>query len=396
MKIRISLGTAIMFMIMSGLTAFVITYMWGQNTFNNMLQNYYDLDTEYARLSEVEEVISKYYVGEYSTEEAMDVALAGYVIGVGDQWSHYLTKEEYEQYLIDSSGQLVGVGISVFFDTTENAIFVQDVYENSPAEDEGMVIGDYIIAVDDVLVSEIGYTESVNSVRGEVGTDVKITVARQDGTEEDLVIERQKIEKISIKYELLEQDIGYIEIADFDQNVDEQFADAVDDLLEQGATSFIFDVRNNPGGNVETMSNMIDMLVPEGIIISLRDKTGEGIEYTSDAQFLDMPIAVIVNESSISAAEFFAAALAEYEVATIVGAKTGGKGYSQQPIELSDGSALILSTNEYFTPQDKNLAGTGVTPDVEIELSEEDLMNFYKLEPYEDEQIIAAMGEVTK
>jgi carboxyl-terminal processing protease len=232
-------------------------------------------------------------------------------------------------------------------------------------------------------------------VKGEIGTMVTIVVERE-GQNLTFDITRDVIYTYSITSRMLENGVGYIAIADFDSNVDDEFRQHLSALQEQGAKGFVFDVRNNPGGYVSVMHDMLDGLLPEGPVITMVDKAGAEMPLTSDAKMLEMPMVVITNEYSVSAAEFFAAALQEYDMATVVGTKTSGKGYSQQTFDLNDGSSVHISTTRYYTPKGNSLAETGVTTDVLVELPLEDLNMLLsgKLEDADDEQLQAALEAV--
>ena len=239
------------------------------------------------------------------------------------------------------------------------------------------------------------YDDMVNAVRGEPGTQVVLTVTRGAETL-DFTVTREEVYNEQIEIELLSGNIGYMSIAGFENNVDLEFEQKLQELLDMGATSLIFDVRFNPGGYVEVMANTLDKPLPEGTIISMSYKDGRTRSYTSwDAECVDMPMAVITNAYSISAAGFFAAALQEYGVATVVGEATGGKGYAQTLITMEDGSSINLSIARYYTPKGVSLAGVGVTPDREVVMSEEDLYNFYNLTPEQDVQLQEAIAAVT-
>ena len=259
-----------------------------------------------------------------------------------------------------------------------------------------MLPGDRLLTADGVDVNTLESPDDLGAlVKGEVGTLVTITVDRA-GEELTFQLTRDTILVYSVTSQLLEGSVGYIAISDFNSNVEKEFRSHMESLTAQGAKAFVFDVRNNPGGYVSVMHDMLDSLLPEGPVITMVDKAGTEMPLTSDKACLEVPMAVITNAYSISAAEFFAAALQEYGMATVVGEKTGGKGYSQQTFMLSDGSSVNLSTTRYYTPKGNSLAETGVTPDQTVELSVEDLSLLLsgKLEPAEDEQLQAALQTV--
>lgn len=221
---------------------------------------------------------------------------------------------------------------------------------------------------------------------------------RRYETEEEkaITVTRAEYDQIHVTSRMLDNNIGYICIERFTDQTDEQFQKALDSVMEQGAEKLIFDLRNNPGGQLTALVNCLDTLLPEGKIISLKDKAGKTEEYTSDANAVDLPMAVLVNADSYSAAEFFAAALQEYGKATIVGEKTVGKGYSQQGFELSNGGCLNISTHCYYTPKGVSLIGKGVTPDKQADLSDEKKEHFYVLRDSEDDQLQAAISVLKK
>ena len=230
-------------------------------------------------------------------------------------------------------------------------------------------------------------------VKGEKGTQVELTLDR-DGETVTVTATRDEIRTYSVTSTMLEGQLGYIKIADFDANVDKEFEQHLDQLLAEGAQGFLFDVRFNPGGYLSVLRAILDRLLPEGIVITTVDKQGNETPYTSDADWIQLPMVVLTNENSISAAEFFAAALQEYEVATVVGAPTSGKGYSQQTFMLSDGSSVHISTTRYYTPKGNSLADTGVTPDISVALDDEALYLLYagKLEQENDAQLQAGIS----
>ena len=251
-----------------------------------------------------------------------------------------------------------------------------------------------ILQVDGVEVSTLDDPQSlVQLVKGEKGTQVELTLDR-DGETVTVTATRDEIRTYSVTSAMLEGQLGYIKIADFDANVDKEFEQHLDQLLAEGAQGFLFDVRFNPGGYLSVLRAILDRLLPEGIVITTVDKQGNETPYTSDANWIQLPMVVLTNENSISAAEFFAAALQEYEVATVVGAPTSGKGYSQQTFMLSDGSSVHISTTRYYTPKGNSLADTGVTPDISVALDDEALYLLYagKLEQENDAQLQAGIS----
>jgi carboxyl-terminal processing protease len=253
---------------------------------------------------------------------------------------------------------------------------VTNVTAGAPAENVGMLIGDYIYKIEDELVSSLGYFESVNKVKGEEGTDVNLTVLRGANYSEEIVLTftRAEVRIQTIKYELMQDNVGYIFIRSFNQETPNEFKEALDALEELGAVSFIFDLRNNPGGDLQGITQTLDYLLPEGPIIRIFYRGGrEEVFHSGADKELIAPMVVLINENTASAAELFCAALKDYEKATLIGVTTFGKGTVQSINRLSDNSALKISSAKYAPPFSDNYDGIGVEPHTEIRLSEESM-----------------------
>lgn len=392
----ISKGTAVALCVLSAATAFNVSYLVMNRYYQNKLPGYEANNAIYGKLGEIRERVDDLYVGEYDVQDAVDMACVGFVTGVGDRWSSYMSKEEYESYTTSLEGQAFGIGVYTTYDQQENRLRIIEVYEGSGAEEAGLKHGDEIVGAGDKTLEKDGYQAVIDAIAGDEGTDAQVMIRHADtGETETLAIERREVTATMVTGKMLDDTTGYIYIYNFHQHADEQFEKVLHQLLDQGAQKLIFDVRNDPGGSVEVLANMLDPLLPEGTIMTLRAKDGTENVYASDTEALDLPMAVLVNADSISAAEFFAAALQEYGKAIIVGEQTIGKGYSQRTYPLSDGSALRLSDNEYFTPQGKSLIGTGVTPDIPVDLPAEKAQDFYFLAQEDDDQLIAARNALS-
>lgn len=392
---KVRIPTALMMMVLAVVGTFNITYFTATEYYNHLLDDLQAQETRYKKLKEVTDIVDKYYIGDYEESDALELAAAGYVAGLGDVWSGYYTAEQTAAIEEDDANQYVGIGVS-YGVQPENLYEITSVTPGGPADKAGMLPGDRLLTANGVDVTTLADPDDlVGLVKGEIGTVVTITVDRA-GEELTFQITRDTIIVYSVTSSLLENNVGYIAISDFNSNVEKEFASHMSSLTAQGAKAFVFDLRNNPGGFVSVMHRMLDSLLPEGPVITMVDKAGNEIPMTSDAACVEVPMAVITNAYSISAAEFFAAALQEYDMATVVGEKTGGKGYSQQTFVLSDGSSVNLSTTRYYTPKGNSLAETGVTPDRAVELSMEDLNLLLsgKLDPAEDEQLQAALQTV--
>ncbi len=394
-KRKITTGSMLMLMMLAVVATFNITFFVASEYYNKRLGNFEELEGEYKKFKEVSDIVDKYYVGEADEQAMMDGAMHGYIDGMGDKWSTYLSADEYKTVLEKRENQYAGVGITVSIHEESKNFTITAVAENSPAAKAGIKPFDVLLAVDGKSVASMSYDDVSDAVRGKEGTSVKLTVSHE-GVSHAYELKRAEISTPGVKAQMLENKIGLIRIESFSKNVDKEFAQKLKELLAQGAKGLVFDVRFNPGGFVDTLVPILDEILPEGTIISITDKAGQTTDYKSEAECLMMPMAVLTNEYSISAAEFFAASLQEYGVATVVGEKTGGKGYAQNLIPLPDGSAVNISTSRYYTPKGVSLAGKGVTPDEEVSLSEEHLKNFYQLTPAEDEQLQAATKILTK
>ena len=394
-KHTVRISTALMLMLLAVVCTFNITYFTATEYYNHRLDELEELETRYSKLKTVADIVEKHFVAEYDEKDAIETALAGYIAGLGDVWSAYYTAEQTASIEEDESNQYVGIGVTYSL-SAENAYEITAVSAGGPADQAGILPGDRLVSAAGVDVSTLSSSDDLASlVKGEIGTVVTIVVER-DGQQLSFEITRNLIVTYSVTSRMLENNVGYIAIADFDSKVDDEFHTHLDALVEQGAKGFVLDVRNNPGGYLNVMVDMLDLLLPSGIVITTVDKAGNEMPLTSDHYMLDMPLVVLTNEYSVSAAEFFAAALQEYDVATVIGTKTSGKGYSQQTFKLNDGSSVHISTTRYYTPKGKSLAETGVTPDVLVELSMEDLSNLLsgKLADKDDEQLQSALQNI--
>lgn len=351
-------------------------------------------DAEYiAKLEEVIELLDELYVDGYNKEDLADYLAAAAVEAAGDRWSYYISVDEMASYEEGLENEYVGIGVSVQT-TYENAdgLTILEVNPNGPAYKAGIMPRDMIVAVDGKSATEIGVENMSDMIRGEAGTDVIITIQR--GTETfDLTITRAVVETVVVSYELLGT-TGYIKIANFHARCAQESIAAIEELQKQGATSLIFDLRYNPGGSLDELITLLDYLLPEGVIFrSVNYKGKEEITESDAEHYLNIPMCVLVNEDSYSAAEFFAAALQEYDYATVVGAQTVGKGNYQQTFMLSDGSAVAISTGHYSTPNGVNLEGVGITPDIPVEVDEQTYIDIYQniIDKADDPQLQAAL-----
>lgn len=350
-----------------------------------------------AKTAEIGAYLDRFFIDDYDEEKLADAAASAMVEATGDRWSYYLTAEEKSSYDEQMRNAYVGIGVTITAQEELGGMRIEAVTADGPAEEAGLLTGDIITEVEGEKTLDLGMTGTRAKVRGEEGTFVTLTILR--GEESFPVsVERRSIQTPVATYEMLDGQIGYIKIANFDTRCAEETNAAMDELIAQDAKALIFDVRNNGGGYKNELVKVLDKILPEGILFQSEDYQGSKQIDRSDADYIDLPMAVLVNQDSYSAAEFFAAAIQEYDWGTVVGTKTVGKGNFQTAFTLSDGSMLNLSIGKYYTPQGRSLTDTGVTPDVEIALSDEDGAKLYygQLEKADDAQLQAAIREITQ
>lgn len=374
------LSRGLSYVIVALVASFVSLTLWGQGD---------------SKLAEIEAIVDHYFVGEADLEAARDAAANAFVEALGDRWSYYVPADEYAAFMENKENTYVGVGITIVEREEGDGFLIREVAPGGSAKKMGVLPGDILIAVDGQSVTDVTSEAVGQKVRGEKGTEVTISVLR-DGEQLDFTLRREIIRVEVATGQMLPGNIGLIRINNFNTSCASETIAAIEQLQKDGAEALIFDVRNNPGGYVDEMVKVLDYLLPKDLVL-FREENYRGKTDTrySDAHCVELPIAVVVNARSYSAAEFFPAALAEHNWATIVGEKTMGKGYYQNSFPLSDGSALNLSTGKYFTPNGNNLSEMGgLTPDVLIPVTDEmmdALIYAQQLPVEEDIQIQAAI-----
>lgn len=348
-------------------------------------------------LLSAQHLIERRFVGDYDKTEELHSTLNAMVEGLGDRWSYYLTPDEATQVREDRENAYVGIGVTVSQEG-EGGLEILTVTPGGPAAEAGIQSGEVIQAVDGVTVTAENRSDCITAIRGEEGSRVTLTIASASGETRDVTLERQAVHGITAAWTMLDGDIGLVTIANFYQGTADLVKQGVDELQQQGAKGLIFDVRSNPGGYVSELTQILDDLLPEGVIFQTTAYNGEKKAYSSDADCVDLPMAVLVNADSYSAAEFLAAQLRESAGAAIIGEQTSGKGYSQMLFDLPDGSAIGLSTARYFTGGGKSLIGTGLTPDIPVSLTDEQQKQLLmgQLSHAEDPQLQAALQALTK
>ena len=334
---------------------------------------------EYAagieKYTEIMELVDNYFIGEDVDENVINDAVAsGIISALGDRWSYYISADEYSTYVDSINNSYVGIGvtISASLDADDNLLGYEiiDVTEGGPADEAGILVGDIMVAVEDLPTSEMSVSEVKSLVRGKENTSVSLTLQRGDAVL-TLDVERRSFYVTPAEGEMLRNHTAYIQIDNFDSGCAQTVISLLEDLMAQGAESVVFDVRNNPGGLKTELTDLLDYLLPEGTIFHSVDYTGAEEIVTSDASCVDIPMVVLVNADTYSAAEYFACALQEYDAAEVVGEQTYGKGYYQVGLTLSDGSCVNLSVGKYYTPSGISLIDVGVTPDYEIVLEDD-------------------------
>lgn len=324
------------------------------------------------KIGAISNLLNKLYVEELDFEKMEEGIYAGLVDSLGDPYTSYMSKAELTSFMEDTDGSFYGIGVQVTMDKIDGSLLIISPIEGTPAAEAGILAQDKIIKVDGKDVSGADMDQAVSMMKGKEGTEVTVTIYRTStGEVLDFVIKRAEINMDSVAYEMLENQIGYIKITQFRKNTYDQFKKAYDNLTSQGQKGLIIDVRNNPGGLVDTVEKIGDLLVPEGTLVYTIDKEGNREDFVSDAKQIQVPLCVLVNGSSASASEILSGAVQDMGVGKLVGTQTFGKGLVQGLYSLSDGSGVKITIQKYYTPKGVCIQGTGITPDYIVELPEE-------------------------
>lgn len=321
------------------------------------------------KLSVLKGLIDENYIGDVDEEALEEGIYKGYIQGLEDPYSVYYNEEETKDLYETTEGEYSGIGAVLSQDLESGVITLVQIYEDSPAAKAGLKDNDILTKVGDIEVTGMDLSEVVTYIKGEKGTDVDLTVLRGEDAEEITVTAtRDTVEAQTVKYEMLEGQTGYLSVSEFDSVTYAQYEEALNELTAQGMTGLIVDLRNNPGGNLNTVCEMLDLVLPKGTIVYTEDKDGKRETATSDDEHqINVPMVVLVNGNSASASEIYAGAIQDYGIGKIVGTQTYGKGVVQQIFDLGDGTSVKLTIAEYFTPTGRNIDGEGITPDVEVE-----------------------------
>ena len=349
-------------------------------------------DTTENKLGLVYSVIKTYYYKDFDEEDLQTGLIKGLVEGLDDPYSAYYTAEEYQEFLVGATGKYAGIGAVLSKDANSGAVSIANVYDGTPAQEAGLQKGDVIVSADGYVAAEYELSEFVQHIRGEEGTTVELVIVR-DNEEQTVTCTRKSIQVPSVDYRMLNDEngnavIGYIQISEFSDGTYQEFTNALEDLKSQGMQAVIYDVRSNPGGMLDTVTKMLDYILPEGTTVYMLDNQNKKTEFTSDGEtYLDLPTVVLVNGNSASAAEIFSGAVRDFDYGTLIGTTTYGKGVVQNTYPFNDGSAMKLTIASYYTPSGECIQEKGITPDVELEYEYSGDAND-EYDYYKDNQIV--------
>lgn len=326
------------------------------------------------KIAELKKLIDKNYLHDVDEEELQEGIYKGYISGLDDPYSVYYDEEETKSFYETTEGEYDGIGAVLSQNMDTGIITLVQIYDDSPAMKAGLQDEDILYKVDKEEVTGEDLTEVVSHIKGEKGTTVDITVLRGEENEEVTVtVTRDTIQAQTVEYRMLEDNLGYIAVSEFDSVTYDQYQQALEDLQNQGMQGLIVDLRNNPGGNLSTVCDMLNLMLPEGLIVYTEDKDGNRQEMTSDDEHqFNLPMTVLMNGNSASASEIYAGPIQDYGLGKIVGTQSYGKGVVQQIFDLKDGTCVKLTIAEYFTPNGRNINGEGITPDVEVEYEKDE------------------------
>ena len=371
MNKKISLGLALSLIAIVSAVTFILTSFFSLQSFNKKVVDVNEKSKKYNSLQILDSFVREHYLGDIDESELSDGILKGYIAGLDDPYSKYLSADEYLAEQSEDEGQLIGLGLTLSKDES-GYIRIAEIMPDSPVVEADLKVGDIITLIDGVDVLTAGFDESVEAMRGLEGSEIKLTI-RRGGVDKDYTFTRRSIEMATVEGEMINDRIGYISITNFKKNTAQQFVETLERLTSNGAKAIIFDVRDNGGGLVSALSDCVDPLLPEGVIATAEYKDGhsETIVY-SDESSLNIPMVILVNGNTASAAELFAASLRDYGDAVIVGEKTFGKGVMQQTTQLENSKgAVVLTVAKYRTGISECYDGVGLTPDHAIENTDE-------------------------
>ncbi len=376
-----------------------VWYFWGSARTGNGSSGAVALN--YSKVTEKLKVLEQYvdyvYLDEVDADKMENGIYNGFIDSLGDKYSSYYTAEEYEELMESTDGEYCGIGAYVTQDKETNQIIITSPFENGPAAKAGIKENDILVSVNGESVSDKELNDVVSSMKGDSGTVVKLGILRGESKNPIYVdVTLGDVEVPTVSYQLLDDQIGYIIVSKFDKVTSTQFRNAISDLQNKGMKALVIDLRGNPGGLLTSVTDMLDRIIKEGTLVYTKDKNGEGETFKAESDdCLTIPMSVLINGGSASASELFAGAIQDYGIGTLVGTTSYGKGIVQNIYKLYDGSAVKLTVSKYYTPKGRNIQGTGIEPDVKIEL-DESLKDKKKISIEEDNQLQKAIEIVKK
>ena len=361
-----------------------------QRQYNGVLSD----SSHVQKIEYLEKMIDQEYLGEVDNDEMAEGVYAGLVYGLGDVYSRYYTADEYAQETASTDGAYAGIGVSIQ-KNKNGGVQIAECYEGGPGAEAGLQTGDVITAINDTDVTDMELSDVVSLIRENKDNTIVLTVFRENEEKSrEISVDVTDVELPSVFGEMLDKKTGYIQITQFTGVTPQQYKDMFAELKDKGMERLVIDLRDNPGGLLTSVCDILREILPEGLIVYTEDKYGNREEETCDGKHqLDMPLAVLVNENSASASEIFAGAVQDHEVGTIVGTTTYGKGVVQELRQLSDGSAVKLTVSNYYTPNGNSINKVGIKPDVEVKLASE-LLNKDEITHEEDNQLQKALDVI--
>lgn len=344
------------------------------------------------KAADLADLIDQYYYEKVDSDALVEGMYAGMVEGLGDPYSAYFSAEEFASFNDSTTGVYYGIGTVLTQNADTKVVMILHVYPGTPAQEAGLKDGDVIVKVEDIEADSVELSELTTHIKGEEGTTVHLEIMRA-GEQGNLGfdVQSRQIEVPTVQAQMLEGNVGWIQITEFSVSTAEQFDQAVKELQSQGMVSMIVDLRDNPGGVLQAVCDMLDQILPEGLVVYTEDKYGSRSDYKSDAECMNIPMAVLINENSASASEIFAGAIKDYDYGTLIGTTTFGKGIVQSIIPLDDGSALKVTMAKYFTPKGNYIHGVGISPDIELEYEYQSQEGEKEYDPMHDNQILKAL-----
>lgn len=361
-----------------------------QRQYNGVLSD----SSHVQKIEYLEKMIDQEYLGEVDNAEMAEGIYAGLVYGLGDVYSRYYTADEYAQETASTDGAYAGIGVSIQ-KNKNGGVQIAECYEGGPGAEAGLQTGDVITAINDTDVTDMELSDVVSLIRENKDNTIVLTVFRENEEKSrEISVDVTDVELPSVFGEMLDKKTGYIQITQFTGVTPQQYKDMFAELKDKGMERLVIDLRDNPGGLLTSVCDILREILPEGLIVYTEDKYGNREEENCDGKHqLDMPLAVLVNENSASASEIFAGAVQDHEVGTIVGTTTYGKGVVQELRQLSDGSAVKLTVSNYYTPNGNSINKVGIKPDVEVKLASE-LLNKAEITHEEDNQLQKALDVI--